>query len=230
MPTFLDELQLSWVWKRLFVIGDCSVFYCYQLWFLVSLVYGYVFFYFFAKYRLWKLLYALLPLLLLLRCFIEIRVNTYELDVALAANALVAALPLMLLGHFLASKKESLQKIPLPVLVASCVLSLLFTFVTVALPWKMDISQIGKIGTAVSFFLLAIQKPAVRFSSFFAWLGRRLSMYIYFIHVAVGTLVERLLSCLGCSGFWFSCMLPVLTVLFSCTVGFLISKIPFKKG
>lgn len=230
LPTFLYELQFSWLWIRLLTIGDCALFYSYQFWFLVSLVYGYVFFYFFAKYRLWKALYALLPLLLLLRVYIETRVNTYGLDTALAANVLIAALPLMLLGHYLASQKEAIQKIPLPLLAASCVLSLLFTFVTVAFPWRIDISQIGKLWTAVSFFALAIQKPSVRVSAFLCRLGSKLSMHIYFIHVAAGTLVQLFLSRIGCPELAFSYLLPVLTVLLSCAAGWLISQIPGKKG
>ena len=77
-----------------------------------TLLYSYLILYVLHKAKITRYAYSALPLLLLLRVGMETYTNSYGVDWHLSGNFLAGAMPVMLLGHYIASKKESFAAIP----------------------------------------------------------------------------------------------------------------------
>ena len=98
---------------KIFFIGDLEFFYGSHLWFMIALLWCYVIFYIIVRFRLKIAVYVMLPVFLIARVVVETYVNSFNADWHWSGNALIGALPMMLLGYVIADKKEKLIKIPI---------------------------------------------------------------------------------------------------------------------
>lgn len=220
---WLGSVLKPTVWLRFFILGDFELFYADPLWFMPALIYSYIILYLIHKFKLFKAAYIALPFLLLLRIGMETYTNTMGADWHLSGNFLVGGLPIMLLGHFIASKKDRIPSLNTSALLVCAAAGTVFTFVSVGFAWKVDVSQVGKILMATSFFVLALKKPEMSVSNAVGYLGDNLSLYVYLFHYAVGLIISDIFTYYNLSDGCFNYLLPVLAIAVSCIVSYLIN-------
>ena len=83
--------------KMLF-LGDFECIYGTALWFMIALLYCYLIFYILIRFNLNKVIYILLPIFLIIRIVVDVRVISYGGDWHLSANALVAGDKYLIVG------------------------------------------------------------------------------------------------------------------------------------
>ena len=174
------SLRKPVTYVRMILLGDFEFIYGTALWFMVALLYGYLVFYVLVRFGLKKVIYVLLPLFLILRIAVDMRISYTNCDWHWSGNALVGALPMMLLGYVIADNKDKLLKIPTWVLISGSLISAGALFVTSCVKvGGQDISTPFKILCASLVFILGIKKPGwyiVKPISFFG--ERGLSLYL----------------------------------------------------
>ena len=200
-------------------LGDFEFLHGDPLWFMPALLYSYLILYLLHRFRISKYAYILLPLLLLLRIGMETYTNTFGADWHLSGNFLVGALPIMLLGHYIASKKETFSNVPLYLTVPFAVFSALLMFLTVNVSvFGLDVSQIFKIWCALEVFLLVLRLPELAVVPAIGRIGDRYSLYIYLSHYLLGTLLKDILVQTGAPQWITNRLLPVVVIGLSIAV------------
>ena len=216
---WLKHFQNPWLLPRMIVLGDFEFIHGDPLWFMPALLYSYLILYLLHKAKISKYAYIALPLLLLLRIGMETYTNSYDADWHLSGNFLVGGLPIMLLGHYIASKKDSMSQIPLYLTASYCVFSAALMFVTVNIRvFGIDVSQIFKIWCAVEVFLLTLRLPDKKGIPFFEQIGEKYSLYIYLSHYLIGTLISAVLKKAGTPQWVYAWILPVVVIFVSILV------------
>lgn len=231
---FKTNLLNPVTYLRLLVLGDLDFIHCGHLWYLVAMLYGYLILYCMEKFRLRKIFYIALPLLLLLRVSMETYTNSFShfswFDWHFSGNFLVGALPVMLLGNYICCREEKLLvhgvKLFLPC--ATVLMSLVFLTVNVRI-FEMDFSQLFKIAAATVFFMLCLAVPPKRPVVLLTDIGRSLSLHIYIWHLLAGELLRHLLRFMGADLWGFDWCLPILTVAASVALSLLLAKLPLRK-
>ena len=204
---------------RMFVMGDFEVIHGDPLWFMPALLYAYLILYCVHKFRLKKAAYIAMPFLLLLRIGMETYTNSFGADWHLSGNFIVGALPVMLLGHFIASRKDKFTSKPVSVTAVCCILStlLMFVFVNVKIG-DFDISQPFKIWCALSVFILALKLPEKKVCAPIGVLGDRYSLYIYLWHFLIGVIIKDILIANNAPEWVIDWCLPVIVIIVSTAV------------
>lgn len=214
---------------RLFILGDLDFINCGHLWYMVAMLYGYLILYCMEKFRLHKIFYITLPLLLLLRVSMETYTNSFShfswFDWHFSGNFLVGALPIMLLGNYICRKEEKIislgTKVFLPC--ATVFMSLVFLTVNVKI-FGMDFSQPFKILAATTLFMLCLaitlKKPVTVLSN----IGLNLSLHIYIWHLLVGILLRYLLTAINAAPWVLNWCLPIATVGATMLLAWIIAK------
>ena len=227
---WLTNFKNPWLPLRVLVLGDFEFIHGDPLWFMPALLYSYLTLYLLHRFRIGKYAYILLPLLLLLRIGTEICTNTYGADWHLSGNFLVGGLPIVLLGHYIASKKDVFAGTPLYLTVPFCVFSALLLFVTVNIPvFGLDVSQIFKIWLALELFLLAIRLPDKAGVPCIGRIGDRYSLYIYLSHFLIGTLLLDILLQTGAPEWIRDWVLPIVVIVLSLLVSVVLYALAAKR-
>ena len=224
--TWLLNFKNPWLLPRMVFMGDFEFLHGDPLWFMPALLYSYLILYLLHRFRISKYAYILLPLLLLLRIGMETYTNTFGADWHLSGNFLVGALPIMLLGHYIASKKETFSNVPLYLTVPFAVFSALLMFLTVNVSvFGLDVSQIFKIWCALEVFLLVLRLPERAVVPAIGRIGDRYSLYIYLSHYLIGTLLSDILYQTGAPQWIANWLLPVAVIGLSLLVSMAIYPI-----
>ena len=215
---------------RLLILGDLDFISCGHLWYMVAMLYGYLILYCMEKYRLRKVFYIALPILLLLRVSMETYTNSFShfswFDWHFSGNFLVGALPVMVLGNYIRHREEKILKLGAKVFIpcAAVLMSLVFLSVNVKI-FGMDCSQIFKIASAAMFFVICLavtlKKPIFALGN----IGRDLSLHIYMWHLLVGALIKHLLIGLGATLWVFDWVLPIVAVIATMAISLLVRRL-----
>ncbi len=204
---------------RMFVMGDFEVINGDPLWFMPALLYSYLILWCIHKFRIKKAAYIALPLLLLLRIGMETHTNTFGADWHMSGNFLVGALPIMLLGHFIAHKKESFLSMSVKFMTAECIISGVLMFVSVNVRIVgIDVSQLFKIWFAFSTFILALKLPQKKVFEPVGVLGDRYSLNVYLWHYPIGIFLGDMLDVANAPYWMNDWCLPVMTIAVSVAV------------
>lgn len=213
---WIANFKNPWLLVRMILLGDFEVIHGDPLWFMPALLYSYLILYLLHRRRISKYAYIFLPLLLLLRIGTETYTNTFGADWHLSGNFLAGGLPIVLLGHFIASQKQIFARIPLYLTVPFTVFSALLMFITVNVSvFGLDVSQIFKIWCAVEVFLLTLRLPEKAGIPAVGRIGDRYSLYIYLSHYLIGVLLLDILLCIGAPQWICDWILPVAVIGFS---------------
>ena len=228
---WLGHFKNPWLLPRMIVMGDFEFIHGDPLWFMPALLYTYLILYLLHKAGISRYAYIALPLLLLLRIGMETYTNSFGADWHLSGNFLAGGLPIMLLGHYIACKKDSFLKSPLYLTVSYSVFAAALMFVTVNVPvFGIDVSQIFKIWCAVEIFLLAICLPEKRGIPFIEQIGEKYSLYIYLSHYLIGTLFLVVLAETGTPAWVQDWLLPIAVILVSVLVSAVMCAVKGKKA
>ena len=203
-----------WRIPRILLLGDFSFMKGDPLWFMVVLLWGYLILYLLHKFKAIKIGYILLPLLLLFRIFVECYVNTYNTDWHYSSFFLASGVPIMMLGSFIACKKEAFLKAPLYVTIILTIIStaLMFVFIHVKV-FNYDIAQIFKIWCMLEIFILALKLPREKEVPALSKLGRTYSAYIYLFHFVIVMVVLYLSYLIGCPYWFYDWVMPIIAVI-----------------
>lgn len=216
---WLQNFKDPWLIPRMIFMGDFEFIHGDPLWFMPALLYSYLVLYLLHRFRISKYAYIALPLLLLLRIGMETYTNSFGADWHLSGNFLVGGLPVMLLGHYVAYRKERFTEIPFYLTVPFAAFSAVLMFLTVNLPvFGLDVSQIFKIWCAAEFFILALRLPEKKGIAPVGYMGDKLSLYVYLFHYLIGTLISVLLLKLSAPQWISDWVLPVAVTMISVAV------------
>ena len=230
LDLWAQQLCDPMLYVRMVFLGDFEFIHGDPLWFMPALLYSYLILWLFHKFRISRFAYILLPLLLLLRVGMETYTNSFGEDWHLSGNFLVGALPVMLLGHYIASKKEKFTQIPLYLTAPYALFAAALLFVTVnTLVFDLDVSQIFKIWLATEAFLMAIRLPEKRGIKALETLGKKYSLYVYLSHYLIGVLLSDLLQQVDAPEWIFSWVLPIAVILLSIPVSAAICAVKGKR-
>jgi surface polysaccharide O-acyltransferase-like enzyme len=219
---------------RLLVLGDLDFIHCGHMWYMVAMLYGYLILYCMEKFRLHKVFYFALPLLLLLRMSMETYTNSFShfswFDWHFSGNFLVGAVPVMVLGNYICHNEEKLLSIGKRALTVGATVMMALVFVTVNVKiFDLDLSQPFKIAAATAFFMLCLAVPLERPIPVLDGIGRSLSLHIYIWHVIVGELFRHLLTNAGADILLFEFLLPVATVVATILLSLIFVKLDMNK-
>jgi len=155
------------MYLRTIFMNDPDIITADPLWFMYALLYVYLILYVLHKFHVTKKAFYALPFLLLLRIWVENYTNTFNADWHLCGNFLVGALPIMLLGHFVAYKKEIFINSSYKKWLILTIVFALITFITVNVRvMGEDISQIFKILCGLSAFLFSLNVSQIKVPDF----------------------------------------------------------------
>lgn len=222
---WLSQFASLRLWVEILVFSNFDVISAGHLWFLPSLVYSYLILALIDRIRGYRPVYWLLPLLFLVKIVVSVILATRGLSWHLKYNFLLGGLPWVLLGNFIASRKESVRKLPLALPVAMSVVGALFALAFVVCRFPVDLSEVGIVAYGAGLFLLAVRKPEVSLSGFVEKLGGIYSVYIYVIHLAVNMLLEKGMVQMGPGGtVWFAWVRPIIVAVTSVIAGMVLQK------
>lgn len=201
------------------------------LWYVYAVFWTYVIFYLFGigRYKIWS--YALIPVLLCGQIFGRFYwQNHYDINQAIYwfRSAFLFGLPLTLLGSLLAEKAQWIKE--------KC--SLFKAFLITALGGGIMVVEyfvsgqymdfhLSTIFISVGFFVMAMTFPAADSKGLFsvvAYIGRRLSMWIYLLHMWCSSVLDCLRGRIaGDYESVYVWLKPILVCLFACLVAFAIN-------
>ena len=225
-----DYLLNPITYVRLLVLGDLDFINCGHLWYMVAMLYGYLILYCMEKYRLHKIFYIALPLLLLIRVSMETYTNSFShfswLDWHFSGNFLVGALPIMVLGNFLCCKEERVSRLGTRVLLPCSVVLMSLVFLTVNVKiFGLDCSQLFKIAAATTLFMLCLAVTREGTIPVLGYIGRTLSLHIYIWHMLVGIVLKHLLTYMGAVAFVLDWGVPIMALLATMAVSLLLARL-----
>jgi peptidoglycan/LPS O-acetylase OafA/YrhL len=223
---WLGHFRDPWLIPRMVILGDFEFIHGDPLWFMPALLYSYLILFVLHRLKISKYSYIVLPLLLLLRIGMETYTNSFGADWHMSGNFLVGGIPLMLLGHYMAYRKESFTKIPLHLTVPFCVMSAVLMFVTVNVRvFALDVSQIFKVWCAAEVFILCITVPGRKAVPVLGTVGDRYSLYIYLSHYLIGVLLKDILTASSAPVWIRDWILPAAVIILSVLVSALLYRL-----
>lgn len=199
----------------------------FHLWFLFALIYVYVLYYLMCKLRLQRF-----KLMIAIVCFavnLIIREILFALGIDILVqfvrNAYFFGLPLFIVGTLVRDSMKHLQKIETRkwyiLAISGLVLSILENHFLC--DYTLELS-FGTIIFAVGLFIIALNYQGGDVLKF-AYLGEKCSLYIYVVHIIIGTLVFKYVATQA-SYYWTATLLTVfISVLISVALAFTKDKI-----
>ncbi len=191
---YLDSFKNPWLFPRLLLLGDLSFINGDPLWFMIALLYTYLILYLLHRFKITKYAFFLLPILILFRIWAECYVNTYNTDWHYASFFLASGVPITLLGHYVAYKKDAFLKSPMYLTITLLTISTIFLFITVFVKvFDYDVAQIFKIWSAFELFILTLKSPGKKPIPVMGKIGKDYSLYIYLFHFLIGVIVAGII-------------------------------------
>lgn len=158
---------------------------CQPLWFMISMCYALVLFYFAAKYRKLRVLKKLIPLFLVINLVLSGELNQVlpvQFDGVYARYFLFFAVPFLLIGMLIRKHKTKLEALfSKPLTIGLCLLFTVLSAVEAEIIGTQAL-LIFEIPAAVCFFLLALQYPQFGRGTVWEQIGTRNSFHIYIMH------------------------------------------------
>lgn len=210
-PVYLDIDYIQII--RIIFLSDLSFINAGILWFLPSLIFGYLFFIFLNKFNLYNKFYILVPVLFMIRLIIQLHTE----DVCCINNFALTAIPYMMIGHYIASHEDKIKKIlSNKKLVIYIFISLFFVGIRRFL--KVDITYLGIIMYSVSLFLLAVRNPKTVLSPKLEMIGMKYSLYVYVLHQLIDYIIDGYINA------WLK---PIIVLVVTLLVSFIFEKFLF---
>ena len=194
------------------------------LWFLYALFWSYVSLMVINQLRLYEIFHPLSVVVLVLHVLIRSFVKTCEwYDDIYFRNFLWFGLPFVLLGSFIKKDEKKLMEFFSH---KRCIAGAIFGEILMVVEYWLYESQDYYIGTVITtffVFLFAIKNPKVYMSRTVEWIGDRLSMYVYILHMLGMSVVGLLGSFMKVSDtLIFGWLRPVLSILVTLGMSYMI--------
>lgn len=188
-----------------------------HLWYLPSLIYCYLLLYYAIKCNKTKVLYYMVPILIVLRILIPYMPG---FNWNHQQNFLLGALPYFVIGYYYAAHKEKINKITDKLsnkqIIAIIIFSLLLRTCQTYIDVTADIFEIGAIVTAISIFAFAQKNPDFYISNFFETVGTKYSLFIYVMHILIAMIIKKIFEILLLDSYnWYPYVFPILVPIFT---------------
>jgi len=213
---WLRDFRQPRLYLRMFLFNELDIINASVLWFMLALLYAYLIFWLMYRLDLQRYAKFAMPLFILLRIGLETYKYATDGDWRICSNVFVAALPLMLLGYWIAEQRERLMKLPAWVAAVCGILSLVILFLLVITdPFRYNITQIFKLAVVFSAFVFALKKPSLRIFPPLCSLGGEYSLHVYLWHMPVIVLLWPVFEKHGFSEEFFDWCLPLIVAAVS---------------
>lgn len=191
--------------KRVFSLVSVAEFFLFNmpessehLWFLPALIYTYIIFYFFEKFKITKKMYFLIPLLFGLGvAFREIFfIFGYPFETLkngyIYRNFLVLGIPFFLLGHYIRANEEKLKaKLSNSVLIIAIIVGTVEAIAVGHLHFQKNI-YLGTFVAVFMIFVFVIKNEEKIKIPLLASMGEKHSLYIYILHQMINNTIKKL--------------------------------------
>ena len=162
----------------------CTIGFAGALWYLIAQIEAYVLWFFVVKYRKENLMVKLIPLLLILYYVIAVVVARKGLDWSVKANFITGCLPWFTLGYYIHQlPKQRVGEIKNIYLLAAFLIGLAMSISSAVFDMRIILYPIGHILYATSLFLVGVKYPENCPIKCIAWIGDKLSLWIYIFHI-----------------------------------------------
>lgn len=184
-------------WVQIILFSNLDIIMGNHLWFLPAQIIAYFCILLIDRCNSYKVAYISLPFLLVIRNVISFMFLSYNISWHYRDNFLVEAFTWMLLGHYIASKRHFFNKLSAKLLISVIAISLLFSLSFSLFAPKVNFAEIGNTFYSIALFVLAINNPSKSINHMIEFVGDKLSLYIYVLHIAIGGIVGIIVATLG---------------------------------
>ena len=213
---------------RFVFLSDCHFISANHLWYLVSLIEGYIILLLIRRYNLFKAAYIYIPFSIIAH---RIMSTFFTPLWHLRANVFLNGMCWILTGHYIAENLQAVSRINKKVLIASAIAGYI-SWIIVSLTCHKAFVFIANVVcfalAIVPVFILPVRKGAqsVKYPSLIVKIGAEYSLYIYLYHMLMDYILSSFLYRLGIpSGtgiiLWTR---PVIVLLMSIALSFVIVK------
>ena len=209
---------------RLVILSDLSFAGAGHLWFLVSLIEGYIILLAIKRFNLWKAgyIYALLAFIVSGVIFAVVPLKWH-----LRGNVFMSGMSWILTGHYIAENLQAVSRISRKILFASAFAGYLIGLLSLT-GRMLFVSSIGFNIFPMSLFILAVREDsqAVKFSQSIVKIGAEYSLYVYLFHIFVSNMYSFLTKLAGISELGFVLWTrPIAVAVLSLALSFVIVKV-----
>lgn len=165
------------------------------MWFMYAMIWGYVFLYIIHRLQCYRIAYIYAILALLLHVLVRTAWRKYGwngYDASIFRNALVYGLPFMLWGYGF-HELESAKKLHAKnlILIAGFFLGIILTILEYLITKQSLDIYLGTLLASASMFLFAILNPNFYGLRSLEWIGQKLSMMVYALHIFCISMVDQ---------------------------------------
>ena len=191
-----------------------------HLWFLFALAYLYLLLILADKYRLYIIMYKLLPCFFILHIIVRSISRMGYCSWHISSNFFCTAIPYVVMGNYIAYKKEFQNRWDNHVLGCLAAVSMVFSCIcsvySQAFPALEIVIVIGIVISAILIFLVAVRNPYLSVNKQIEFLGENYSLYVYIIHNLIAYIMGIFLAKMGMSDCaWMNWIKPVCAAFFS---------------
>ncbi len=212
------------------ILVFCTIEYAIPLWFLIALAETYLFWIFVLKLKIEWLFIRLIPMLLLFYLGITIYCDTMRIEWFWKINFVAQALPWYMLGYYVNTKEGKwLLRIREKSLILSCVLGMILSILPIIFNSRIMFSNIGCIPYALSMFILMLRSSSYRRCEIIEYIGEKLSMDMYILHVIVAGLltimIRKIFKIDTASNMIFLYLRPIIGILGAVSMSYAVSSV-----
>jgi surface polysaccharide O-acyltransferase-like enzyme len=206
-----------------FILGRVD--YAYPLWYLVTMLETYILWFFVVKHNKENLFVRMLPILFILKFISNSYVDTMNLRWYLKCDFITAALTWFTLGYYINANKNYIIQIKNYFTILLGAIGLGIALYPIILKTSINISCIGLFLYAISIFIIGIKYPNKKISNILVYIGKNLSLYIYILHLLIGTTIISLAKTLLKIDIHSTLYTPILIAISTILISYIIDKI-----
>lgn len=211
----LDRLNKSYIIK--FLVFNRTYGVSFVMYYLFMLIYVYILYIIINKLKLIKLMYFLIPILLLLNVIVSKSTDKWYF----AGNFFLTGIPFFGLGNYIRYKHMECKQW---MLFSAIIVGIFISIIEAYFNGNCYL-YIGSIPLSVGIFIFGISTERTIFPKFMSLFGSNYSMLIFLLHVPTGQLIMFLLACYGIDH---SNFLPFVVIFITIIISIII--VLFKKS
>lgn len=171
----------------------CTVYFAIPLWYLIAIIETYVVWIFIVKRNREKTALKWIPVLFVSYILLTAFCETANLEWFWKTNFVTCAMPWFLFGYYLhTDAAEKIRNIAAYKLIILAITGCAIAVIPEVFNWKLKCNVIGYFPYAAALFTLALKYPNVQIGKPIAFIGDKLSLYVYIHHSIIGRLLTVL--------------------------------------
>ena len=200
----------------------CTIDFAIPLWYLLAMAETYVLWYVIVKYHKEELALKCIPLLIIFRLLLTIFCETTGTAWFLKVNFVSCGFVWFVLGYYFHTidiNRYNKWKL----LVFMCGGYIIST-IKILTGIRIDISSIGIMMYSIAIFLIALQNSNKHVCNMLEYVGDKLSLNVYILHVPIGGIIMAIARQLNLSSNIYLWIHPVLSIALTLLISYLINR------